>query len=48
MAGLIVGAQVPIILTSRGSSAEEKYNSIVLASAVGANMGVFTWTKFLF
>ena len=48
MAGLIVGAKVPIILTSRGSSTEEKYNSIVLASAVGANMGVFTWTKFLF
>lgn len=36
MAGLIVGAKVPIILTSRGSSSEEKYNSIVLAAAVVA------------
>ena len=36
MAGLIVGAKVPIILTSRGSSSEEKYNSIVLAAAVTA------------
>ena len=36
MAGLIVGAKVPIILTSRGSSSEEKYNSIVLAAAVAA------------
>jgi len=30
----IVGAGVPIILTSRGSSAEEKYLSLVLAAAV--------------
>jgi phosphate butyryltransferase len=36
MAGIIVGAKVPIILTSRGSSSEEKYLSIVLATA--ANM----------
>jgi phosphate butyryltransferase len=35
MAGFIVGAKVPIVLTSRGSTAEEKYLSIVLsASAV--------------
>jgi phosphate butyryltransferase len=35
MAGFIVGAKVPIVLTSRGSSTEEKYLSIVLsASAV--------------
>ncbi|AWI06618.1 bifunctional enoyl-CoA hydratase/phosphate acetyltransferase [Clostridium drakei] len=35
MAGFIVGAKVPIVLTSRGSSAEEKYLSLVLsASAV--------------
>lgn len=33
MAGFIVGAKVPIILTSRGSSAEEKFLSLVLASA---------------
>ncbi|SHI95194.1 phosphate acyltransferase [Parasporobacterium paucivorans] len=32
MAGFIVGAKAPIILTSRGSSAEEKYLSIVLAA----------------
>ncbi len=35
MAGMIVGAKVPIVLTSRGSSSEEKYLSLVLsASAV--------------
>lgn len=35
MAGFIVGARVPVVLTSRGSSAEEKYLSLVLsASAV--------------
>jgi phosphate butyryltransferase len=34
MAGLIVGAACPIVLTSRGSSGEEKYNSLVLACAV--------------
>ncbi len=35
MAGMIVGAKVPVVLTSRGSSSEEKYLSIVLsASAV--------------
>ena len=42
MAGLIVGAKVPIILTSRGSSSEEKYNSIVLAAAVVAGSGEIT------
>ncbi len=36
MAGFIVGAQVPIVLTSRGSSAKEKYLSLVLASAATA------------
>lgn len=35
MAGMIVGAKVPIALTSRGASSEEKYLSLVLsASAV--------------
>ena len=34
MAGIIAGAKVPIILTSRGASVEEKYLSIVLAAAV--------------
>lgn len=33
MAGFIVGAQVPIVLTSRGSSSEEKYLSLVLSAA---------------
>lgn len=34
MAGFIVGAKVPIVLTSRGSSAEEKYLSLVLSASV--------------
>ena len=34
MAGIIVGAACPIVLTSRGSSAEEKFLSIVLSAAV--------------
>lgn len=35
MAGMIVGAKVPIVLTSRGATTEEKYLSLVLsASAV--------------
>ena len=34
MAGLIVGAKCPIVLTSRGSSAEEKFNSLMLACIV--------------
>lgn len=33
MAGLIIGAKVPIVLTSRGSSSEEKYLSLVLSAA---------------
>ena len=33
MAGFIVGAKCPIVLTSRGSSPEEKYHSIVLSAA---------------
>lgn len=33
MAGFIVGAKVPIILTSRGSSTEEKYLSLVLSAS---------------
>lgn len=35
LAGFVVGAKCPIVLTSRGSSAEEKYLSIVI-SAVAA------------
>src|SRR5699024_7205537 len=33
MAGFIVGAKVPVVLTSRGSSTEEKYLSLVLSAA---------------
>lgn len=33
MAGLILGAKVPIVVTSRGSSVEEKYNSIAIAAS---------------
>ena len=33
MAGFIVGAKCPIVLTSRGSSTEEKYLSIVISAA---------------
>jgi phosphate butyryltransferase len=33
MAGFIVGAQVPIVLTSRGATSEEKYLSIVISAA---------------
>lgn len=33
MAGFIVGAKCPIVLTSRGSSTEEKYLSIVMSAA---------------
>ncbi|MCU6760953.1 Phosphate acetyltransferase [uncultured Roseburia sp.] len=36
MAGFIVGSKVPIVLTSRGSSAKEKFLSLVLAAAVSA------------
>jgi len=34
MAGFVVGAKVPIVLTSRGSSSEDKYLSLVLSAAV--------------
>ena len=34
MAGIIVGAGCPIVMTSRASSAEEKLLSIALASIV--------------
>ena len=32
MAGLIMGCKVPIVLASRGSSAEEKYYSLALGA----------------
>lgn len=34
MAGIVVGAQVPIVLTSRGAAVEEKLNSIAFAAAI--------------
>lgn len=34
MAGFVVGAACPVVLTSRASSADEKYMSIVLSAAV--------------
>jgi len=34
MAGIIVGATVPIVLVSRGATSEEKYLSLALAAAV--------------
>lgn len=34
MAGFVVGAKVPITLTSRGATAEEKYLSLVLSASV--------------
>ncbi|MDR1510471.1 MAG: phosphate butyryltransferase [Synergistaceae bacterium] len=37
-AGLIVGAKVPVVLTSRSSSSEEKFLSIALASLVAGGM----------
>jgi len=37
MTGIVVGAKVPIVLTSRGSSAEEKYLALALCSAVSAS-----------
>jgi phosphate butyryltransferase len=36
MTGIVVGAKVPIVLTSRGSSAEEKYLALALCSVVSA------------
>lgn len=33
MAGMIVGAKVPIVLTSRGASSQEKYLSLVLCAS---------------
>ena len=35
MAGFIVGAKCPVVVTSRSSSPEEKYNSIMLCASLG-------------
>ena len=42
MAGIIVGAKAPIVLSSRGSTAEEKYYSIALAALVAAGAEVLS------
>ena len=34
MAGVVVGAKVPVVLTSRGASEEEKFVSLALASLI--------------
>lgn len=34
MAGVVVGAKCPIVINSRGSSAEEKFDSLLLACAI--------------
>ena len=36
MGGIIVGAKAPVVLTSRGSSADEKFNSIAVAALTAA------------
>jgi len=38
MAGIIVGAKVPVVMTSRGASAEEKYYSIALAAVTSGGV----------
>lgn len=35
MAGFVVGARCPIVVTSRGSSAEEKYLAIAVSASIG-------------
>lgn len=40
LAGFVVGAKCPIVLTSRGSSADEKYLSIVVSAAVSGKGGL--------
>jgi len=34
MAGIIVGAKMPVVVTSRGASSEEKFNSIALCAVI--------------
>lgn len=36
LAGIVVGARIPIVVTSRGSSAEEKFHSIALCVVASA------------
>ena len=34
MAGVVLGASVPITINSRGATAEEKYSSILICAAL--------------
>ena len=34
MAGVVIGAKVPVVLTSRSASTEEKFVSLALASLI--------------
>ncbi|MDO4786427.1 MAG: phosphate acyltransferase [Fretibacterium sp.] len=36
LAGIVVGAKIPVVVTSRGSSAEEKFHSIALCAVASA------------
>lgn len=38
MAGVVVGAKVPVVLTSRGASTEEKFVSLALASLISGEV----------
>lgn len=40
MAGVVLGAQVPITVNSRGATAQEKYSSIVLCATTGGESGL--------
>lgn len=40
MAGIVVGARIPIVLTSRGASAAEKFNSIALCALIAEGWGI--------
>lgn len=37
MAGVVLGASVPIVINSRGAAPEEKYDSILICTAMAAN-----------
>lgn len=39
MAGVVLGASVPITVNSRGASAREKYWSILISAAMGRGKG---------
>lgn len=39
MAGVVLGAKAPVVMTSRGSSAQEKFYSIAMASLIASGCG---------